>query len=60
MKREQDRKSQSDNFIEVARALGCDEDPAHFDAALKKVARHKPASDAPAPTKPQRQKKPSQ
>lgn len=28
-------------FIEAARALGCDDDPAHFDEALKKVARHK-------------------
>ncbi len=29
-------------FVGAAKSLGCDEDPAHFDAALKKVARHKP------------------
>ncbi len=34
-------------FAEAARALGCDEDPAHFDEALKKVARHKPPSEPP-------------
>lgn len=28
-------------FVDAAKSLGCDEDPAHFDAALKKVARHK-------------------
>jgi hypothetical protein len=33
---------QSQAFIEAARKLGCDEDPAHFDEILKKVARHKP------------------
>jgi hypothetical protein len=32
-------------FIEAARELGCDEDPAHFDEILKKVARHKPPLD---------------
>ncbi|MBG0800839.1 hypothetical protein IYW40_04955 [Methylocystis sp. H4A] len=35
-------------FIDAAKSLGCDEDPAHFDAALKKVARHKASPDAPA------------
>jgi hypothetical protein len=38
--------SQRDKFIEAARELGCDDDPAHFDEVLKKVARHK----APEPT----------
>jgi hypothetical protein len=37
---------QSKAFIEAARELGCDEDPAHFDAILKKVARHKPVNHA--------------
>ncbi|TDX59861.1 hypothetical protein EDE12_1269 [Methylosinus sp. sav-2] len=36
-------KAQYDRFAQTARELGCDEDPAHFDEALKKVARHKPA-----------------
>jgi hypothetical protein len=35
-------KKQSKTFIEAARAIGCDEDLAHFDEILKKVARHKP------------------
>jgi hypothetical protein len=38
---------QSEKFLEAARSLGCDEDPAHFDEALKKVARHKPRAEAP-------------
>ena len=37
--------SQASSFIEAARTLGCDEDHAHFDAALKKVARHKPTTE---------------
>lgn len=41
-----DKKPQSNRFEEAARALGCDEDPAHFDAALKKVARHKPSAES--------------
>ena len=35
-------KAQSQRFIDVANALGCDESEEHFDAALKKVAAHKP------------------
>ncbi|MDQ6867985.1 MAG: hypothetical protein M3178_06135 [Pseudomonadota bacterium] len=35
-------KAQSNRFLEAAHKLGCDEDPAHFDEILKKVARHKP------------------
>jgi hypothetical protein len=43
MKKPETKKAaQSAAFIEAAKALGCDEDPAHFDEALKKVARHKP------------------
>jgi len=38
---------QSQAFIEAARKLGCDEDPAHFDEVLKKVARHKSPPNAP-------------
>lgn len=37
---------QSQRFIEAAQVLGCDEDPAHFDEILKKVARHKPPRNA--------------
>jgi hypothetical protein len=36
-------RGQSQRFIKAAQELGCDEDPAHFDEILKKVARHKPA-----------------
>jgi hypothetical protein len=32
-------------FIKAARALGCDESPDAFEAAVKKVARHKPKHD---------------
>jgi hypothetical protein len=38
---------QSRRFIEAARKLGCDDDPAHFDEILKKVARHKPPPESP-------------
>jgi hypothetical protein len=38
---------QSRAFIEAARALGCEEDEAKFNAALGKVARHKPQQEAP-------------
>ncbi len=33
---------QIDRFKEAARALGCDEDEAAFDAKLAEVAKHKP------------------
>lgn len=49
-------RAQSEAFIEAARELGCDEDAAHFDAVLKKVARHalhKPASKHHAEKQPQ-------
>lgn len=42
--------AQKDRFIEVARQLGCDENPAAFDEKLKVIARHK-LKDAP-PEKP--------
>lgn len=35
--------AQGDVFIDAARALECDESEERFDAALKKVAAHKPA-----------------
>lgn len=38
---------QADKFTSAARQLACDESEEHFDAALKKVAAHKPASDPP-------------
>jgi hypothetical protein len=45
--------SQFDRFVDAARKIGCDEDPAHFDEILKKVARHKPPPHAPPePKKP--------
>lgn len=46
--------TQSEDFIKVAHELGCDEDESRFDAALGKIARHKPQ---PAPTKPQKEPK---
>jgi hypothetical protein len=52
-KGQNDPTSQSNAFIEAARKLGCDEDPAHFDEILKKVARHKPPLHLrPEPKKP--------
>jgi hypothetical protein len=47
-----EQNEQSKRFIEAARALGCDEDPAHFDEILRKVARHKP----PLHVRPERKK----
>lgn len=38
-------KTQTENFRDAARALGCDESEAAFDAALGKIARHKPKVD---------------
>jgi hypothetical protein len=34
---------QASKFIEAARELGCDEDAAHFEDKLKKIAQHKPS-----------------
>jgi len=39
------RSPQSQRFIEAARELGCDDDPAHFEEKLKKITRHKPHKD---------------
>lgn len=39
--------AQSARFIEAARELGCDESPDAFEAAVKKVARHKPVEERP-------------
>lgn len=36
-------KPQIDRFKEAARQLGCDDDKDKFEAALRKVASHKPA-----------------
>lgn len=38
---------QAERFREAARALECDDDAAHFDQRLKKVAQVKPKPDAP-------------
>ena len=38
---------QIERFKAVARELECDEDPAAFEAALQRIARHKPAKDEP-------------
>jgi hypothetical protein len=40
--------SQSDKFKEAARQLECDEDEAHFEERLRKVAKHKPKDEKPA------------
>jgi hypothetical protein len=42
MKHKDEAKSQRRAFEQAARALGCDESEERFDAALKKVAAHKP------------------
>ena len=38
--------TQIERFKELARELGCDEDEALFDEALKRIARQKPVSGA--------------
>lgn len=40
-------KTQSDKFKEAARELECDEDEAHWDERLKKVAKAKPEEPNP-------------
>lgn len=46
------QKDQIDRFKEAARALGCDEDEAAFDTALRQIASYKPKKEksAAAPT----------
>ncbi len=39
--------TQSEKFKETARQLGADEDEAHWDERLKKVAKAKPAPEKP-------------
>jgi hypothetical protein len=51
--------SQRDNFVEAAHKLGCDESEATFDAALKKVAAHKPSGDPLPAAKSAKTKKPA-
>ena len=46
-------------FEETARELGCDESPDAFEAAVKKVARHKPVEEQPALAKKETPFKPS-
>jgi hypothetical protein len=41
------KKTQADRFKEVVRALECDEDEAHWDQRLKKIAKAKPAPEKP-------------
>ena len=38
---------QGRRFVDAAHALGCDESEEHFNAALAKVARHKPDKHSP-------------
>ncbi len=38
----QEKDGQIDRFKELARELGCDEDEAAFDAAVKKLSKSKP------------------
>jgi hypothetical protein len=52
-------REQTQLFEQAARELGCDDDPAHFDEMLKKVARHKPADDAPKSPKQGEQETPN-
>jgi hypothetical protein len=40
-------KTQLDKFKELAREIEADEDEAHWDERLKKVAQHKPAPESP-------------
>ena len=40
------KSEQVDKFEEAARALECDESEERFDAALGKIARHKPHKDS--------------
>jgi hypothetical protein len=47
---------QSKRFMEAARELGCDEDEAHFEEALRKIGRHKQPTDPPKKTAPKKDK----
>jgi hypothetical protein len=45
MKRKDGEKSQQRSFVEAARSLECDESEERFDAALRKIAAHKPPKE---------------
>lgn len=47
---------QSQKFLDAARDLACDEDEAHFDASLRKIAKHKPLPDEGVTKKPEKPK----
>jgi hypothetical protein len=49
--------SQFERFVETAHALGCDEDKERFEAALGKIAAHKPKKPSPAGPRSARLKK---
>ncbi|HLZ65687.1 MAG TPA: hypothetical protein VKQ29_05615 [Aliidongia sp.] len=42
-----DDRDQRQKFIDTARELGCNEDEAAFEEALKKIAPHKPETEKP-------------
>jgi hypothetical protein len=42
------KKSQVGTFVQAARSLECDESEERFDAALRKIAAHKPHKDSEA------------
>ena len=48
--------TQFERFVETARAIGCDEDKERFEAALGKVAAHKPTQPHTEKTKRTRRK----
>jgi hypothetical protein len=49
---EKSQQSQHDRFKELARELGCEDDPAAFEAALKKLSESKPPKHEPKKRKP--------
>ncbi len=48
---DRDNRTQSERFIETARALECDEDEAAFKAKLAVIARQKPKEQGAVPKK---------
>jgi hypothetical protein len=52
LKEKQTAETQFGRFVETARKLGCDEDKERFEAALGKIAAHRPPKKSPAPQKP--------
>lgn len=51
--------AQATKFADAARELGCDESEKAFNAALKRVATHKPASEPPKAEREPKTKKPA-